>query len=197
MNGNIKGILIQTGDRQGSVMAIALMVMVTLTIVGLMVINDTVMEGSVARNHRLYRETLYLAEAAVREGAQTLEDYSDDNALRDRLIDPLHPSSPAWLHPKNYVINNNVWANLDFRGDGGAVNYGDFQPSLLANGNRNACGFLAVFEGEAKGESMGMSMSGTTVKKYEYTLFGRAVGPMDRDQTRAIVKVGYLIQVLM
>jgi len=74
-----KMIISPINNQQGSVMALALMVMVTLTIVGLTAVNDTVVESSIARNHAIYRMSLYRAEAAVRQAVQIMEDYTDDD----------------------------------------------------------------------------------------------------------------------
>lgn len=180
-------IISPTNNQQGSVMALALMVMVTLTIVGLTAINDTVVESTIARNHTLYRQTLYLAEAAVRQAIQIMEDYTEDNAVTGDLM--ARPSVLPWMqHYLDFDFGSDVdWAALDFRGDN-AVEYGVFVPTLLANGNTNASGYVARYEGIAAGSSLDMT---DPTSLYQFSVFGRGVGPMRGDRTEGVVKVGY------
>ena len=172
------------GNQHGSVMALALMVMVTLTIVGLTAVNDTVVESSIARNHAIYRMSLYLAEAAVRQAVQIMEDYTDDPAVTDELMEV----SGSWVkHFSNFVFSHDLsgsppgldWVNMEFR-DG---NYGGFLPCAVNN-----AGYLVRYEGIAEGSSLDMT---DATSLYQFSVYGRGVGPMQNDLTETIVKVGY------
>jgi len=183
----VKRIIFPVKNHRGSVMAIVLMVMVTLTIVGLTAINDTVMETTIARNHRVHRETLYLGEAAVREATQIMEDYAGDPATRAIITNPT--SFPSWLQVETFDFGDDVdWPNLDFRGDDGSAEYDVFQDAAIVNNNENACGFVVISEGVAPGGSLDMSDPNLL---YEYAIYGRGVSPMYHDPSRATIKVGY------
>ncbi len=171
-------------NRRGSVMALALMIMVTLTIVGLMAMQDTIIENTVARNHALYRTTLYAAEATVREAAQVMEDLSENDP--QKLLDP---SEFDWLHQKKPAFNLgdiDFTNQVDFRGDDGSVEHGPFAASNLST--VDDAGYLVQFEGIAPGASLDMT---DPTNLYFYCIFGRAVGPMKNDASQAIIKVGY------
>jgi hypothetical protein len=181
----MNGILSPTDNRRGSVVAIALMVMVTLTIVGLMAVKDTVMESTIARNHTLYRQTLYLAEAAVRQAVQMMEDYTDDTAVSGELMEK--PSVLPWMR---HYLNFDFGDDANF-GDFRAGDYGSFTPIMTAAGNNNASGFVVRYEGVSLGSSIVM---GQPTNKYQFSVYGRAVGPMAGDATETMIKVGYTMR---
>lgn len=171
-------------------MALALMVMVTLTIVGLMSINDTVMESTVARNHTFYRQSLYLAEAAARQATQMMEDYGNDNARRGDLNEL--PSILPWVRHKEEMMRFGANVDMgDFRGDDGAVDYGTFSGSLLAAGNNNASGFLVRYDGVDPGDPLSIPKANN---KFRYTIWGRGVSAMRNDATEVIIQVGYTMR---
>lgn len=173
-----KMIISPINNQQGSVMALALMVMVTLTIVGLTAVNDTVVESSIARNHAIYRMSLYRAEAAVRQAVQIMEDYTEDAAVTDELM----MTSGTWV--KHYINFDFHDVEVgDFRGDDGAVDYGDFLPCAV-----NDAGYLVRYEGIASGSSLDMT---DVTSLYQFSVYGRGVGPMKNDATESIIKVGY------
>ncbi len=176
----MKNMISPIKNQQGSVMALALMVMVTLTIAGLTAINDTVVESSIARNHAIYRQSLYLAEAAVRQAVQIMDDYTADfNVTNDLLIDD---SDDTWVrHYINYDFHDVDVG--DFRGDHGAPDYGDFHTCGVNN-----AGFLVRYEGIAAGSSLDMT---DPTSLYQFSLYGRGVGAMRNDNTESIVKCGY------
>ena len=187
----MKRIIFQMNNQQGSVMALALMIMVTLTVVGLTAINDTLVESSVARNHTLYRQTLYLAEASVRQAVQVMEDYTDDNAVTDQLMDDTNPSVLPWMqHYLHFDFGQDVNFG-DFRGDDGGVDYGSFVPTMLVDAshpNENASGYVVRYEGIAAGSSLDMT---DPTSLYQFSVYGRGVGPMRHDKSESLVKVGY------
>jgi hypothetical protein len=170
-------------------MAIALMVMVTLTIVGLMAVNDTIMESTIARNHTLYRQTLYLADGAVRQAVQMMEDYTQDSAVVGDLME--RPSVLPWMnHYLDFDFGDDVDFG-DFRGDNSVPDYGSFVPSIMANGNSNASGFVVRYEGVSLGSSIVM---GQPSNKYQFSVYSRAVAAMKGDATEALIKVGYTMR---
>ena len=58
----------------GSVLVVVLLIMTALAILGVMSINTSTVELDIVRNERETRETFYLSECAVLEGAQRLID---------------------------------------------------------------------------------------------------------------------------
>jgi Tfp pilus assembly protein PilX len=59
-------------SEEGSVMVVALIVLAMLTIIGISASNTSTTELQIVRNDLLYRINFYKAEAAAREGAQTV-----------------------------------------------------------------------------------------------------------------------------
>ncbi|MEW6076335.1 MAG: pilus assembly PilX N-terminal domain-containing protein [Thermodesulfobacteriota bacterium] len=177
------------GNQKGSVIAIALMVMMTLLIVGLMSINDTIVESAIARNHTIHRQNFYLAEAAVRQAAQLIEDYRDDPSVVGELT--ARPRELPWMRHK---LDFDFGADVDFgdfRGDGGYIDYGSFVPTMLANGNENASGFMARYEGPASGVPIDMN---EPTNVYQFSVYGRGVGPTRNDADEVVVKIGYRVR---
>ena len=70
-------IIIKSED--GSVMVVALIVLAMLTIIGISASNTSTTELQIVRNDLLYRMNFYKAEAAAREGAQTVANLATAN----------------------------------------------------------------------------------------------------------------------
>ena len=179
----MKKINAHTEDRQGSVMALALMVMATLTIVGLMAINDTVMENTIVRNHIQYRRTLYLAEAAVSQANQIIKDFAYDPKPGTHALLTDGANFP-WLYDKDPDFN--FGDDTDF-GDFHAGNFGSFSPSLWSGGGRDACGFLVKYDGVDKLDNQDATL---LTHLHQFKVYGRSVGEM-RDGAETIIEVGF------
>jgi hypothetical protein len=65
---------VKTTNQDGSVLLIALLALLAVTIFGVVSLNTTSIELHIARNERDVREAFYLAEAGVMEGVQRLVD---------------------------------------------------------------------------------------------------------------------------
>ncbi len=63
---------ILANDQSGSALLVVLLVLVAVTILGIMGINTSAVELSIARNEREIRESFYLAEGAAMVGIQRL-----------------------------------------------------------------------------------------------------------------------------
>jgi len=140
-----------TGNENGSVMLIALLIMALLTIIGVSAINDTTTELQIARNDAIYKINFFQADGSVRQAVQILEDTANPGT---NLIPS--SSSITWLQDTNYdpdqtwVFGTNA-ANSDFAG--------------------NIAGYLAEFRGIAGGSGKDMTAS---TNLYEYRVYGRS-----------------------
>ena len=159
-----------TGNENGSVMLIALLIMALLTIIGVSAINDTTTELQIARNDAIYKINFFQADGSVRQGVQMLEETADPET-------DLIPSSSSitWLQDTNYdpdqawVYGTNA-ANSDFTGVRG-----------------NSAGYLAEFRGIAGGSGKDMTASTTL---YEYRVYGRS----SYNNGDSMVMTGYRIR---
>lgn len=149
------GIGSDTGNENGSVMLIALLIMALLTIIGVSAINDTTTELQIARNDAIYKINFFQADGSVRQAVQVLEDTADPGT---NLIPS--SSSISWLQNTNYNPDAQDWeyagasqnaANSDFVG--------------------NTAGYLAEFRGIAGGSGKNMTASSNL---YEYRVYGRS-----------------------
>ena len=61
-------------NEEGSVIIMALIVLVVLTMIGIVSTDNTVVELQIVRNETIYRQNFYRAESAVIDGAQVMED---------------------------------------------------------------------------------------------------------------------------
>ena len=84
-------------SEEGSVMVVALIVLAMLTIIGISASNTSTTELQIVRNDLLYRINFYKAEAAAREGAQTVANLAKTSptevnpgqTTQDWLVDPV------------------------------------------------------------------------------------------------------------
>lgn len=82
-------------NEAGSLMFVALLIMAALTVAGMMVMDDTIMENRIARNYAISRQNMYLAEAGTKEAAQSLDFMSgidDFAALMGQA------GAPVWIN---------------------------------------------------------------------------------------------------
>ncbi len=131
-------------DEDGSVLVVALIILVVLTLLGIAVTTTTEIETQIAGNEKVHKETFYNAEAAAMQCAQVLEStpMGDD-------------SSESWI--------------LDYN----EGNWGDNTPPthiLISAPNINAK-YTADYEGVSDtGESLDLMKA----KIHSYTIYGRA-----------------------
>ena len=59
-------------NEEGSAMLVALMILMVLTIIGVSSSNTTTVELQIVRNDGIYKQNLYLAEAAAQEAIQNI-----------------------------------------------------------------------------------------------------------------------------
>lgn len=72
-------------NETGSLMFVALLIMAALTVAGMMVMDDTIMENRIARNYAISRQNMYLAEAGTKEAAQSLDLMSGIDDFEDLM----------------------------------------------------------------------------------------------------------------
>lgn len=88
--------------QSGSALVVTLLVMVSLTILGIMSINTAVVEIQIGSNEKQLRHAFYLAEAGVMEGVQRLA------AMADKDLDE---QIAVWHHPVSEIEAK----RMDFR----------------------------------------------------------------------------------
>ena len=125
-------------NEEGSVLVVALIILVLLTIIGISASDISNIEIQIAGNERIYKRNFYRAEAAAMHGIQLMEDAELD-------LDP-----PPWLKKDktlNELIDDTFW-NANSR------------PSLDAQAT-----YIAGNEQLVPGASLDMSR--TTVYQYD------------------------------
>ena len=70
----MKKMISNLNNEEGSVIIMALIVLVVLTMIGIVSTDNTVVELQIVRNETIYRQNFYKAESAVIDGAQVMED---------------------------------------------------------------------------------------------------------------------------
>ena len=150
----------------GSIVVIALMILVVLTLLGISATRTAEIEIQIARNENIFKQNLYLAECATMAGAQMLENETNTSTLKYLLLDWLHSSlpDPNIGSTTNWdPYNNNSIQGLD--------------PS-----NR----YMAVDLGIASGSSLDIGGNPTILR--QFSIFGRS----DRNHGEAIIELGYM-----
>ncbi len=157
-------------NEEGSAILIALMILIVLTIIGVTSSNRTIMELNIVRNEGIYKQNLYLAEAAAQEAVQRIWNISRTDPLL------LEKRSPEWLNDDAAIDMTNT-ANWD---DDGADNDDTALVSSL-----DADASLAVEDvGIASGGSLDIS-SGTSA--HDFTVYGLGT----QNNGRVFIQIGY------
>jgi len=155
-------------NEEGSILVVALILLVALTILGITIATTSEVEIQIAGNERLYKENLYNAEAAAMECAQTMDETAD-----------LDPAVIAWIKPIGTVTLANIRDDAWFDANSTAVD-----AAIDPDGNTR---YLAVEEGVAEGTSLDMTK--TTLRSY--AIYGKRYNSGNPSQGRSIVKIGF------
>ena len=153
---------IKTED--GSVLIVALIVLVLLTLLGIFAGRTSEIEIQIAANDMRYKRNLYSAEAVALEGGQTIKD-----------ADKLDPGALTWLHSiggvsRDDILDDAFWA-------------ANSQQSADDPNGR----YLAVVEGIAEQTSLDMTKS----QVHAYSLYGRWSDASKPNEGRSVVNLGY------
>jgi len=164
-------------NEQGSVLILALIMLVLLTLIGISATTTSMIETKIAGNDRVYKRNLYAAEAAAMHCAQDMEQIPNPKT-----------NKPDWLHPIGTVDNTHI------REDAFWLNKAPYPPpvvppepdysqaSVVANSR-----FLATSQGLAGG-IQGTSLDMTKSNVHGYSVYGRCA-PSNSGPT--IIEIGY------
>ena len=154
-------------NEDGSVLILALIMLVLLTLIGISATTTSMIENKIAGNERVYKRNLYSAEAAVMQCAQNMEQTDLQNPR------------PAWLGLKDAVNEPDdirlpsFWdAPVDPTPQLGVI------PGTL---------FVATSQGLAGG-AQGTSLDMTVSNVHAYSVYGRCK-PSNSGPT--IIEIGY------
>jgi len=151
-------------NEEGSVLIVALIVLVLLTLLGIFATRTTEVEIQIAGNDMRYKRNIYSAEAVAMECAQNIKDTA---VLDTDLL--------AWLHnmgglSRANVLDDTYWA---------------------ANSHQSAADpntrYMAVVEGIAEQTSLDMTKS----RIHMYAIYGRRYDDTKQHEGRSIVNIGY------
>jgi type IV pilus assembly protein PilX len=150
---------------EGSIMPIALVLLLLLTMIGIAATMTSEVEIKIAGNEIAYKENLYFAEGSAMTGVQTLQN-ADTGVLKDLSLPGLHGSLP----------DANITSATNWDPD-------NAEKALADEGGYT--GYLAVYQGIAPDGSL--DIGGTTSSLHNYTIYGRSA----RHNGEAIIEVGY------
>jgi len=154
-------------NEEGSAIVVAVMILMVVTIIGVSSTNTTTVELQIVRNDGIYKQNLYLAEAAAQEGIQRIWNVSrTDPFLLER-------KAPVWLNDID-MSNINNWDNDGADGD-----------DTAEVSSTDADAILAVTDaGIAEGGSLDIS---SETNAHEFAVFG--IG--NRNNGRVFIQIGY------
>lgn len=151
-------------NEDGSVLVVALIILVVLTLLGIAVTTTTEIETQIAGNEKVHKRTFYIAEATAMQCAQGLETV----ALSDAS------TFPSGVTTDNYAVSH--W------NDGHSVTITspqDLDPEVTQK-------YVVVYEGPADtGESLDMAKA----KIHEFSIYGRA--DWSNTNSMSMIKLGY------
>ena len=144
-------------NENGSVIIMALIFLVLLTILGMSATSTSTIEVQIAGNSARAKQTLYMAEAAAMEGVQRLE-----NGTQDDLTAP-YVAPYEWLNPDLGELTNPI-------ANGTLVTRTSSTTETGTGGNPT---FAAVFRGVTGSTSLGMTSSS---QLYSFDVYGMYSG---------------------
>ena len=153
-------------NEDGSVLVVALVILVLLTIAGMTSNRTSSTDMLIANNEKVYKQNLFLAEAVAMEAIQSMEDTD------------LEDSPPAWL-----TTDLNSISEADVLNDGNWTAGFSDGTNAVQSTLSTAARYVAVSAGIDPGTGLGMGGS----RVYSYQIFGRG----NQNNGRSIILVGY------
>ena len=132
-------------NEDGSVIVLALVMLVLLTIIGMSASSTSTIEVQIAGNAARAKQNLYSAEAAAMEAVQLLEDENDENNL-------VPPATLTWLN-----------------GDLGDISNPSTIPSQRVSATAGNPSYAAVFRGVTEATSLGVTSDS---QLFTYDVYG-------------------------
>jgi hypothetical protein len=156
-------------SENGSVLIVALIFLVLLTLMGVAATTTTNIELQIAHNEISAKNDFYSAEAAAMENIQELENAGD--SIKS-------PGGKTWLHLESQLpIPGDIF-------DSG--NWTDAVANPAVNSN-NKQKYLTIFEGVVSGDSLDVSKS----RVYRYRVVGRGGDLASPTAGSAVVEMGF------
>jgi hypothetical protein len=156
-------------NQEGSILVVALVLLVALTLLGLTIGTISEVEIQIAGNERLYKENLYTAEAAAMQCAQVMEETAD-----------LDPTAIAWINAIGTVDSEDIRDDTWWNNGNSVVVDAAIDPDGITR-------YLALEEGVAEGTTLDMTK---TVLR-SYAIYGKRYDPANISRGRSMVKIGY------
>jgi hypothetical protein len=162
-------------NEEGSAIVVAVMILMVVTIIGVSSTNTTTVELQIVRNDGIYKQNLYLAEAAAQEGIQQIWNLSRTDPFR------LERQAPVWLNNIEDLIKNDI--DLTDPGDWDHDGAGGDDTAEVSSTDPDA--ILAVTDaGIAEGGSLDIS---SETNAHQFAVFG--IG--NRNNGRVFIEIGY------
>ena len=164
-------------NEDGSVLVVALIMLVLLTLIGISATTTSEIETKIAGNERTFKRNLYLAEAGSMHCVQDLEGVSDPKT-----------NPPGYLHPKGTIVPGNY--DTTIRSDAfweSTAPVNSQVSSADVDGNTR---FLASSQGLVAG-AKGSSLDMTKSKVHGYNVYGRWHNASIPAKGRLIIQIGY------
>jgi hypothetical protein len=163
-------------NEDGTVLVVALMMLVLLTILGISISSTSEVELQIAGNEMRYKENLYKADGAVMACAQIMDETAEINVnIDDDYLIPF--TTGETVEANEWIYDDNFWdGNITVGTDD--LTPGTVDAVLDPNGNAR---YVAIYAGVPPGEDFESGLR-------EFTIFGRSTGIQG---TRSIVRIGY------
>ncbi|MFP4036118.1 MAG: PilX N-terminal domain-containing pilus assembly protein [Desulfobacteraceae bacterium] len=162
-------------NQQGSVLVIALILLVLLTVIGISASRNTEIETMIAGNERINKQNFYIAEGSAMRAAQLMENQDFKSSPLSWVMDESNRNSSGDLLPaaaysdlESHIHEKENWT------DAFSQSYSELEGDAR---------YLAVSLGVVRGGSLDMSKP----KVYEFAIFGRS----DFRDGSGLVALGY------
>ena len=155
-------------NEEGSVIIMALIVLVALTMIGIVSTDNTVVELQIVRNETIYRQNFYRAESAVIDGAQVMENSDLTAAI-------------PWIQNLSTAPDMENVSNWNWNAGGNAQLSNNMDNPLDPNNNVS---YAAVFI-----KKVGSKKMTSPTSLYLYHVYG--LSDSTSGQGRSMIRMGY------
>jgi hypothetical protein len=156
-------------NEDGSALVVALMILIVVTIIGVSSSKTTTVELQIVRNDGIYKQNLYLAEAAAQEAIQRIWNTSRSDPIL------LERRAPVWLNPNTIDMTD-----FDIWDDDGA----DGNDTALVSSTDPDASLAVIDAGIAAGGSLDISAE---TNAHDFAVFGLGT----RNNGRVFIEIGY------
>lgn len=184
-------------DEEGSVILMAIIIMALLTVIGITSTNTTNIEYQIVRNERVYKDSFYLAEAALSEAAAVMDSYIYSDPTERAILD--FETDVSWLHDRgtggeaelDLPPSERPTGSIDYWANDTDKRYQSEMQQYHEDGNPTNAYYAVVHFGENR-QGQSLQLGALTRPPHDYAIYALYYSEDAADKGLILLERGYV-----